>query len=135
MGSTWLTRSLPLAHPAAAPLGAGSRFGASLAVKDRRVAEARLELTGRPGRALGFLAMPTLGAIGWPDLRRPQQRHSPVLVRPEIGGRVGGSWHDATATLELRDHPHELIGELAGTAATEATVGWLGITVTGACDA
>lgn len=135
MGSTWLTRSLPLHHPAAAPLHAGSRFGASLAVKDRRVAEARIELTGQPGRALGFLAMPTIGAVGWPDLRQPQRMPTPVLVRPEIGNRVGGEWHAATATLQLADHPHEVIGLLANVTATEASAGWLGITVTGARDA
>ncbi|HEX7625208.1 MAG TPA: acetoacetate decarboxylase family protein, partial [Anaeromyxobacteraceae bacterium] len=47
MGSPWLTRALPLDHPAAAPLRAGTRLGATLAVKDRRLAEARLALTGR----------------------------------------------------------------------------------------
>lgn len=135
MGSTWLTRSLPLEHPAAAPLRRGSRLGASLAVKDRRVIEASLELTGQPGRALGFLALPTLGAVGWPDLRQPQQRPAPVLVKPEIGAHVGGEWHAASASLRLAAHPHEDIGVLAGWVATEASVGWLGITVTGARDA
>ena len=33
LGSTWLTRSLPLDHPAGAPLRAGTRLGATLAVK------------------------------------------------------------------------------------------------------
>jgi hypothetical protein len=32
IGQTWLTRSLPLVHPAAAPLSEGSRLGASLSV-------------------------------------------------------------------------------------------------------
>lgn len=135
MGSTWLTRSLPLVHPAASPLRSGSRLGASLAVKDRRVLDARLELTGAPGRALGFLALPTIGAVGWPDLRQPQRLPEPQLVRPEIGARVGGEWHAASATLQLNDHPQEDIGVLAGLVATEASVGWLGITVTGARDA
>ncbi|HEX9243913.1 MAG TPA: acetoacetate decarboxylase family protein, partial [Anaeromyxobacter sp.] len=66
LGSTWITRALPLDHPAAAPLRAGTRLGASLAVKDRRLVEARLALTGRPGRALGFAARPTFGTVGWP---------------------------------------------------------------------
>lgn len=135
MGSTWLTRSLPLDHPAAAPLQRGSRFGASLAVKDRRILDATLELTGQPGRALGFLAHPTLGAVGWPDLRQPQQRPAPTLVRPEIGARIGGEWHQAIARLQLAPHPREDIGVLAGLVATDASVGWLGITVTGARDA
>src|SRR5512141_1681323 len=61
LGSTWITRSLPLDHPAAAPLRAGTRLGASLGVKDRRLAEARLVLTGRPGEPIGFAARPTWG--------------------------------------------------------------------------
>lgn len=135
MGSTWLTRSLPLDHPAASPLRRGSRIGASLAVKDRRLLEAGLELTGQTGDPLGFLALPTIGAVGWPDLRQPLQWPDPHLVRPEIGARVGGQWHAATATLQLAVHPHEEISALEGLQATEASVGWLGITVTGAADA
>lgn len=135
MGSTWLTRSLPLAHPAAAPMRAGSRLGASLAVKDRRVFEAQMELSGRPGRPLGFLAQPTLGAVGWPDLRHPSRLPKPVLVAPEIGGRVGGEWLEATATLRLTPHPAEDIGLLGDLTPVDASAGWLGITVVGARDA
>nr|WP_256219440.1 acetoacetate decarboxylase family protein [Variovorax sp. 770b2] len=36
MSSTWLTRSLPLEHPAAAPMIPGSQLGASLAVLSGR---------------------------------------------------------------------------------------------------
>ncbi len=135
MGSTWLTRSLPLEHPAAAPLRAGSRLGASLAVKDRRVFEARATLTGRPGRALGFLAHPTIGAVGWPDLRQPDRLPDPRFVKPVIADRVGGEWHEATAELLLMPHPGEDIGVLHGLVATDASAGWVGITVTGARDA
>ncbi|HEY0832345.1 MAG TPA: acetoacetate decarboxylase family protein, partial [Azospirillum sp.] len=49
LGSVWLTRSYPLDHPAAAPARAGTRLGASLAVKDRRLAQAALTLTGGEG--------------------------------------------------------------------------------------
>lgn len=135
MGSTWLTRSLPLDHPAASPIRAGSRLGASLAVKDRRVLEAQAQLTGNAGRALGFLAQPTIGAVGWPDLRQPQRLPEPILVRPEIGQRVGGQWHEASATLRLTPHPEEDIGLLGDLVVTDASAGWLGITVTGARDA
>ena len=134
-GSTWLTRSLPLDHPAAAPLRAGSRLGASLAVKDRRVFEARASLTGRAGRPLGFLAQPTIGAVGWPDLRHPQELPELVLVKPDIGQRVSSGWHEATATLCLNPHPEEEICLLESIVADEACAGWIGITVTGATDA
>jgi hypothetical protein len=135
MGSTWLTRSLPLDHPAAAPLRAHSRIGASLAVKDRRVLEAQATLTGAPGQALGFLAAPTIGAIGWPDLRRPRQLPEVSLVKPEVHDRVGGQWHQAHAKLSLTPHPWEDIGRLGELTAQEASVGWLGLTVVGASDA
>lgn len=135
MGSTWLTRSLPLAHPAAAPLRAGSRLGASLAVKDRRVFEAQATLTGQQGQALGFLRLPTIGAVGWPDLRQPRQLPDLVLVQPAIEQRVGDGWHGATASLQLTPHPGEDIGLLGDIVAEEASAGWLGITVAGARDA
>ena len=90
MGSTWLTRSLPLDHPAAAPLRAGTRLGASLAVKDRRLIEARLTLTSRPGEALGFAARPTYGTVGWADLTRPAQTPRLRFLRPLVSERVGG---------------------------------------------
>lgn len=135
MGSTWLTRCLPLAHPAAAPLRAGSRLGASLAVKDRRVLEAQAVLTGAPGRPLGFLAAPTVGLVGWPDLCQPQTMPAPQFVRPDIRDRVGGDWHGATAELRLMPHPHEDIGLLGDLAFEDASAGWIGITVAGAVDA
>jgi Acetoacetate decarboxylase (ADC) len=135
MGSTWLTRSLPLDHPAAAPIRSGSRFGASLAVKDRRIFEAQATLTGEPGRALGFLALPTIGAVGWPDLRQPLRLPDPILVKPDIGSRIGGAWHRAVASLRMTTHPEEDIGLLGAIEAEDASAGWLGISVTGASDA
>jgi Acetoacetate decarboxylase (ADC) len=135
MGSTWLTRSLPLDHPAAAPLRAGTTLGASLAVKDRRVLQARATLTGRAGRALGFLALPTIGAVGWSDLRQPAAMPVPALVRPDIRDKVASAWHEADAKVELFDHPEEEIAALAPLRATEASAGWAGIKVVGAHDA
>lgn len=135
MGSTWLTRSLPLQHRAASPMQAGSVLGASLAVKDRRLLQARAVLTGQAGRPLGFLQAPTLGAVGWADLRAPQQRPDPLLVRSDIRDRVASEWHGATAEIELLPHPHEELDVLGRLRATEASAGWIGITVAGALDA
>ena len=135
LGTTWLTRSLPLIHPAAAPVMAGSRLGASLAVKDRRLVEARATLTGAPGQPLGFLALPTVGAVGWPDLRAPHERPVPTFVRSAITGKVDAGWHAAEATLDFLPHPTEEVGALGGCAVDSASAGWLGLTVTGALDA
>ena len=133
-GSTWLTRSLPLAHPAAAPLQAGTQLGASLAVKDRRLVEARARLTGRPGRPLGFLAAPTLGAWGLPDLRRPERLPELRLLQAAVVDPTSSAWHEASAELRLFDHPGEELALLGAPRATEASAGWFGLTVTGAVD-
>ncbi len=134
LGSTWLTRSLPLEHPAAAPLVAGTRLGATLAVKDRRLVEARLELTGRPGRPLGFAARPTWGTVGWADLTTPDRAPELRHVRPTVTGRVGDRWHEATADLAFLATPREELAELGLRRATDASAGWLGMTVTGASE-
>jgi Acetoacetate decarboxylase (ADC) len=132
MGSTWLTRSLPLDHPAAAPLRAGTRLGASLAVKDRRLVEARLELTGRTAEPLGFLARPTYGTVGWADLTRPERPPDLRHLRSVVTERVAPAWHDATAELAFLDVPREELVDLRLRSATRASAGWLGMTITGA---
>ena len=132
MGSTWLTRSLPLDHPAAAPLREGTRLGATLAVKDRRLVEARLELTGRPGEALGFAARPTLLTIGFPALTRPDRPPELRHVRSVVAGRVGNEWHEARAELAFFETPREELADLGLRGATRASAGWMGMTITGA---
>jgi len=135
LGSTWLTRSLPLDHPAAAPLKAGTRLGASLAVKDRRVVEAQLRLTGAAGQALGFLAAPTLGAAGLPDLRQPGRLPDVHLLRADVAQPMASTWHGATATLQVFEHPREELASLGALHTVDASVGWFGLTVEGALDA
>jgi hypothetical protein len=132
MGSTWLTRSLPLEHPAAAPLVRGSRLGATLAVKDRRLVEVRLDLTGRPGEPLGFAARPTYGTVGFADLTRPGTPPELRHLRSVVTGRVGGAWHEATAELTFLDVPREELSDLLLRRPTRASAGWLGITIEGA---
>jgi hypothetical protein len=134
-GSTWLTRSLPLEHLAAAPLRAGTRLGASLSVKDRRLVEARLELTGAAGEPLGFLARPTYGTVGWADLTRPGEPPELRHVRPAVGGKVASGWHDATAELAFLPVPREELSDLDLRCAVRASAGWVGITIAGATPA
>jgi hypothetical protein len=135
MGKTWLTRSLPLEHPASAPLRHGTRLGATLSVKERRLAEARLTLTGRPGEPIGFAARPTCGTVGWSDLTRPGEPPRLRHLRPVVSERVGGAWHEATAELTFLETPREELADLALRGVTRASAGWLGITITGAVDA
>ena len=135
MGSTWLTRSLPLDHPAAAPLRAGTRLGASLAVKDRRVIEAEARLSGEPGRPLGFLEAPTLGIAGLPDLREPARAPALQLLRADVVQPTASGWHAASATLRVFEHPREELSLLGELQAGDASAGWFGLTVVGARDA
>lgn len=134
LGSTWLTRCLPLAHPAAANMASGTLLGASLAVKDRRLIEARAEVMEEECEPIGFLAAPTLGAVGMPDLRRPTDIPRIRLVRPDIRDRVQPGWRRARAQLKLLPHPHEELDLLGRVEASTASVGWIGITVAGATD-
>lgn len=130
-GSTYLTRSLPIDHLAAAPLKAGTRLGATLAVKDRRLVEATLKLTGNEGAPYGFLANKTVGTIGWPDLTQPARNPELNWVLPEIQGKVSSSWHDAEATIRVLPHPIEELSLLGEIKAEGASVGWVGITIVG----
>jgi hypothetical protein len=132
IGSTWLTRSLPLDHPAAAPLREGTRLGATLAVKDRRLVEARLELTGRKGEPLGFAARPTILTVGLPDLTRPERPPELRHVRSAVTGKVGDTWHEARAELAFLETPREEVADLGLRRVTKASAGWMGMTITGA---
>lgn len=125
LGSVWLTRSLPLAHPAAAPAQAGTRLGASLAVKDRRLAQAAWTLDGGPGERLGFLAGGLHGLDAWsgdPAARR--------LVRMSAEGHVFGPCHGARAELELFDAPRDELAALRPERIGPASVTTVAFTVT-----
>jgi len=132
IGQTWLTRSLPLAHPAAAPLSKGSRLGASLSVKERRLVDATVTLTDKETGRLGFLSAPTIGAVGWPDLTQPGIPAAARYLRADIVDRVESGWTQGRATLRFHDHPVEELSLLGRVAATQASAGWMGITVRGA---
>jgi hypothetical protein len=132
IGQTWLTRSMPLIHPAAAPLSAGSQLGASLSVKERRLVDASVTLSGEKAGRLGFLAAPTIGAIGWPDLTQPGSVAVPRYLRADIIDRVESGWVGGSATLRFHDHPVEELALLGPVDATTASAGWMGITVRGA---
>ena len=131
-GTTYLTRSLPIDHLAAAPLKAGSRLGATLTVKDRRLIEASLTLTGKEGRPYGFLANRTIGTIGWPDLTQPGRRPDLQWALPEIQGKVISALHDGEAAIRVLPHPVEELSLLGEIEVRGASVGWAGITIVGA---
>ncbi len=132
IGSTYLTRSLPIEHAASAPLKAGSQMGATLTVKERRLIEASLKLTGNVGRPYGFFTNKTIGTIGWPDLTQTGHRPELSWVLPDIQGKVASDWYDAEASINVLPHPVEEISLLGELKAEGASVGWAGVTVVGA---
>ena len=133
LGSVWVTRSYDLDHPAAAPRKAGTRLGATLAVKDRRLAEATVQLDGSEGRRLGFLATPTFGLIAQPSLVGPSA--APILARATVENMVAGTFAGGSATLSLLPSPRDELALLAPTGPAEASLGIVAFTITGAVTA
>ena len=135
IGSVWITRSYGFDHPAAARIGNGIRLGASLAVKDRRLAEARIELTGEPGERIGFLAIPTFGIVGEPTLVGGPDRGRQRLVRQAVSHTSIGTIHGAKGELKLFESPWDELGQLVPACTREAAICEFALTVTGAMEA
>jgi hypothetical protein len=131
-GSVWMTRSYDLDHPAAAPARAGSRFGASLAVKDRRLAEAAVALTGAAAAPIGLLAAPSFGLVGAPSLLGTPDRGTPTLARAVVQARVLGPAHAATGELRFLDSPRDELALLQPTVVTAASLSTAALTIAGA---
>lgn len=132
LGSVWMTRSYDLDHPAASPARAGSQFGASLCVKDRRLAEATITLTGETAAPIGFLAMPTFGLIGAPTLLGTPDPGDKRLVRAAVSKKVQGPAHAATGTLAFHASPRDELALLGPQTIGAASLSTFALTVTGA---
>lgn len=134
IGQVWMTRSYDLDHPAAARRVAGTRLGASLAVKDRRLAETVVTLDGGEGRRLGFLAAPTYGLVGAPSVVGGADPGMPRLVRATVAGSVAGPLSRGTAELRFFDSPRDELAAMAPTGPAEASLGTFALTITGAME-
>lgn len=117
MGSTWVTRASSLPSRAAPVVGPGGRFGASLAYKDRRLAEAIVTLRETspslpdPGfaRALNIRHFPNLtaGQHDAPAIHElVQLRSRDVAFSTVWKGEAG---------LAIHDHPAVELGALRPT--------------------
>jgi hypothetical protein len=131
-GSVWMTRIYDLDHPAAARVVAGCRLGATLAVKDRRLAQASIELSGEPSVPLGFLASPTYGLVGAPTLIGKPDAGKQRLVRAVVSARIHGPAHAGRGVLHLFESPRDEINLLTPVNVTAASVGTIAFTVSGA---
>jgi hypothetical protein len=134
LGSVWMTRTYPgLDRPAAAPIRSGTRFGASLAVKDRRLAEATVTLTGDQALPIGFLALPTFGLVGSPTLIGTPSAGPRTLVRAAVPDKMQGPSHAADLTaLAFFASPRDELSQLAPKALREASLSTFALTVASA---
>jgi Acetoacetate decarboxylase (ADC) len=134
-GSIWMTRSYEIDHPAAARLRTGCRIGATLAVKDRRLAEATIELSGAPSEPLGFLAFPTYGLLGAPTLIGKPDAGTKQLVRTVVSAKMLGPAHAGRGSLRLFESPRDEISLLTPITVTAASVCTFAFTLVGAAQA
>jgi hypothetical protein len=131
-GSVWMTRSYEIDHPAAAPLRQGVRFGASLAVKDRRLAETTITLTGERADPIGFLAAPTFGLVCSPSLIGVPDPGAKKLVRARVPTKIQGPAYAASGTLRFFESPRDELALLQPAAVTAASLATVALTVAGA---
>jgi acetoacetate decarboxylase len=78
LGSVFQTRSFAAPGPAAAPLAAGSRFGASLAAHGERLATARVQLESKVEDPAEIFNRPTAMRRYFPQLAGKAQGKAPV---------------------------------------------------------
>jgi hypothetical protein len=135
VGSIWMTRSYDLDHPAAAPVRAGTRLGASLSVKDRRLAEATITLSGGAVERIGFLAMPTFGLVGSPTLIGRPGAGERKLARAAVELTTRGPAYGATGALQLFESPRDELSALRPRSVTAASLSTFALTVIGAITA
>ena len=107
LGSTWITRAYDLPSPATPVLGPGGKFGATLAVKDRRLAEAVVTLREQTSQ----LPSPTFaGAVNtrhFPELMAGRHEQPAVYELVQLKSRdvyISPIWQ-GEAVLKFFEHP------------------------------
>jgi hypothetical protein len=135
LGSVWMTRSYDLDHPAAARIAKGARFGASLAVKDRRLADGRITLIGAPAEPIGFLTMPTFGIAVSPSIIGQATSGPKRLVHASVPAKIQGPAHAAMGELAFFDSPRDELSLLQPQRVTIASLSTFALTVDGAIEA
>ena len=111
LGSIWMTRPVQVGR-AGPRLGPGARFGATLSANDRRLVEARFEVTG-PSETAGFVnALPMLHHRFFPSIETgaPPALDEIVTMRSEDVD-LGPAW-TGRAELRLFDAPTEELTRL-----------------------
>ena len=112
LGEIWMTRPVTLGR-AGPRLQPGGRFGATLSVAGRRIAEARLTLMA-PATAPGFVnGHPMLHNRQWPAIESDGSLSMDELVTMSgYDGEVADIWA-AEADIDLHHAPNEEVAALA----------------------
>ena len=135
MGSIAMTRSYNLDHPAAAAPRDGTKIGASLAAKDRRIAELVATLHDAPGAVMGVLAHPAINYAGLPDLEAGAAPTNPRLLRARVRDVRLGPMVRGTAEVRFLGNPREELLSLAPQGSVEASFGFVALSIDGAAAA
>ena len=117
IGSTWITRAYDLPSKATPVLGPGGKFGATLAVKDRRLVEGVVTLREQTSQ----LPSPSFaGAVNtrhFPELVLGKHDHPAVYELVQLKSRdvhLSSIWK-GEATLRIFDNPYLELPELRPT--------------------
>ena len=129
--SLWMTRSYPVANPAGAPLQAGTRLGATMSFRDRRLVEATLTLEEDGVEPLGLASCPVLGIRYFPDLAGGAEgalAHD--IVAFTGSGRVVEDVWSGTPTLSYFPSPNQELADLGPLRVGRGTRYAMGFTIT-----
>lgn len=108
IGSTWITRAYDLPSKATPALGPGGKFGATLAVKDRRLVEAVVTLREQTSRLPSPSFAGTVNTRYFPELVAGKHDTPAVHELVQLKSRdvrVSPIW-TGEARLEIFDHPY-----------------------------
>ncbi len=114
IGSTWITRAYDLPSKAAPVLGPGGRFGATLAAKDRRLAEAVVTLQEETTQLPSPGFAKAVNTRYFPELTAGRHDRPAVYELVQLKSRdvrVSPIWK-GDATLQIFDSPHLELPEL-----------------------
>jgi acetoacetate decarboxylase len=109
LGSVYTTRSFPLASPAAPQVGPGGRFAASLAVHDRRLAEASVTLDAVSADPVILGSRPVINVRHFARLTAGQHHRPAVheLVRAKLSNPARTEVWGGDATLSIFAAPDQ----------------------------
>lgn len=118
IGSTWITRAYDLPSKAAPHVGPGGKFGATLSVKDRRLAEAQVTLREQTDSLPSPAFANAVNVRYFPELTLGKHDQPAVHELVQLKSRdveISPIWK-GEASLKILDHPYIELPDLRPTA-------------------